>query len=498
MIYIYIEDNNFKKQIQYVFSLFFFVLGQNVSYIECLTSYIQGEKDILIAYIDSKDAKKITDKFKNIIIIKASKKLFGEYYLQAESIPSFVNRFILEIPIKCTTDIISIFSDGQRLFIKKDNMHIHTNIDFISDAFFMLSRYEEVVLSHMIHNERYKRFSAKHSLAYKHNFLGRPIVNEYIELLWSWIEDFNLGYKRKKWWGNKDFVVCLSHDVDYILKHNILNKRQVKETLSNILTLKKLDKGLDDLGKMIKNINMYKKDPYWTFEYLMKIEKKYGFSSSFYFMVSGNSEYDNNYLLKDYRVKSLINKMIELDFEVGYHGSYNTFNNKQLMKQEKRVLDSVVYDHKYGCRQHYLRFKVPDTWRYQSYNKFIYDTSMGYPDCEGFRCGTCFPFKPYDLIHNKVINMWEIPLIVMDMTLCSNKYKRLKANEAYDRCVEMIEIIDNYQGVFTILWHNSFFGEANNEWKKVYERVLKYLSAKQCEAMSGKQIINIIEGYKNK
>ena len=45
---------------------------------------------------------------------------------------------------------------------------------------------------------------------------------------------------------------------------------------------------------------------------------------------------------------------------------------------------------KFGGRMHYLRIKWPTTLYFWEKAKFAYDSSMGYADLPGFRCGTCF------------------------------------------------------------------------------------------------------------
>lgn len=61
----------------------------------------------------------------------------------------------------------------------------------------MIARYEEVLLWDRVDKDLYGRFPSSESLAYKEGFLDIPIVNEYIEWLWNWIDSFNLGYTRK-------------------------------------------------------------------------------------------------------------------------------------------------------------------------------------------------------------------------------------------------------------------------------------------------------------
>ena len=49
-----------------------------------------------------------------------------------------------------------------------------------------------------------------------------------------------------------------------------------------------------------------------------------------------------------------------------------------------------------GYRNHYLRFKLPETWKYLADAGFEYDTTLGYSNALGYRNGMCHPFRPYD------------------------------------------------------------------------------------------------------
>ena len=90
-------------------------------------------------------------------------------------------------------------------------------MDIFASSFFMLTRWEEYVdLSRDEHN----RFPHTASLAYKHNFLDRPIVNEYIEFIWNMF--LELGYSRER--AERKFSILLTHDVDEILRYPNLKK----------------------------------------------------------------------------------------------------------------------------------------------------------------------------------------------------------------------------------------------------------------------------------
>ncbi|MBI4734215.1 MAG: hypothetical protein HY779_05315 [Rubrobacteridae bacterium] len=58
---------------------------------------------------------------------------------------------------------------------------LRLGLDIFGSSFFMLTRYEEMVVKE---RDQHERFFASESLAFREKFLSRPIVNEYLEILW--------------------------------------------------------------------------------------------------------------------------------------------------------------------------------------------------------------------------------------------------------------------------------------------------------------------------
>ena len=80
-------------------------------------------------------------------------------------------------------------------------------IDIFGSAFHCLTRYEEAVLDE---RDAHGRFPAQASLAFREGFLGRPLVNEYAELLWACLRRLWPRLTRTR----RQFAVRPTHDVD--------------------------------------------------------------------------------------------------------------------------------------------------------------------------------------------------------------------------------------------------------------------------------------------
>jgi hypothetical protein len=187
--------------------------------------------------------------------------------------------------------------------------------------------------------------------------------------------------------------------------------------------------------------------------------------------MSKKSKYDPEYELS--KTKEIINYLQALRFEIGFHPGYYTFNNDTLFLMEKERMDQVLGRTNYGGRQHYLRFEVPMTWRLWERASLIYDSTLGYPEQEGFRCGTCYPYQPFDVLEQRIINIYECPLIVMDSTLAN--YKHINTIEAEKIILDLAKRCACVGGVFTMLWHNTSLCVKNHPYREMYRKLLPLL-----------------------
>ncbi len=260
-----------------------------------------------------------------------------------------------------------------------------------------------------------------------------------------------------KYPNNKKFAVCLTHDIDAIsLPRRIKLKKNILSFLNK------------------------KWDPWYNFNQIIELEKQYNAKSSFYFLATKKG------LNRGYNIQKVKNELINIDkqgWEVGLHGGYYSYNNIEELKKEKQIIENILNKPIIGFRSHYLRFEIPQTWELLRQAGFKYDTSFGYAETIGFKNGICHPFKPFNLNTNQQINILEIPLIIMDGHLL--RYMNLNNEQAWQKTKELIDQTEKYNGVITILWHNTYFSKERVE---IYEKILDYCNKKNAWLTSGAQI----------
>lgn len=368
-------------------------------------------------------------------------------YLHLENFPkvSFAsNSFIVE-------NDIPVLYGRENVLVSEDN--ITCEIDIFASSFFMLSRWEEWVNDE---RDQHSRFPGRKSIAFKNNFLQRPVVNEYVEMLWNML--VFLGWKNRK---DRKFDLVLSHDVD-ILTSSV----SIKNVLGDIFLRRKLKLAIN------KALNLFR-DPVDTYGFLMDISEKVGVKSRFYFMATDfrtDINCSEGYL-DNKRFKSLIKEIKGRNHVVGFHPGYFTYDSNRQWKKEKKALESKTDLCIEEGRQHFLMLKIPNTFRIWEKAGMKMDSTLGYPDKEGFRCGTGDCFHIFDFVARKELRLLESPLVLMEGTL--KDYQALSLKEAEKRIIYYLNIGKKYKMRTTILFHNSSFDNISwKGWKKLYEKVI--------------------------
>ena len=360
---------------------------------------------------------------------------------------------------------------GQPGLVKTDK-HWHSNLDIFGSIFFMLSRYEELVT---IDRDDHERFPAWASVAYKANFLDRPIVNEYLEILWSSIHSIWPDLERKEYKA-KNFITC---DVDLPFNPSLYDfKKMVFQAGRQVLREYAPHKALSTLFKFVGNkIGFSFKDEFReNISWMMDINEKVGNKIAFYFITHKTSYLDSNENFDELKIRKLFKEIHQRGHEIGLHPGYNCYNDQANFKKTVEVLRRVLKEEEIkqdilGGRMHFLRWDNSKTPQLFEDNGFVYDSTLMYSDKIGFRCGTSYEFTMYDLINRKAFKLKQRPLIAMECSVIASRYEGLGyTKESMMRFNKLKKRSHTYNGTFTLLWHNNHF--TNMKDKIFYEELI--------------------------
>ncbi len=334
--------------------------------------------------------------------------------------------------------------------------------DLIAGMFFMLTRWEEIAISkHDVHG----RFVESENLSIKYNFNKRPIVNEYLQLLMELLN--KSGFSRLS--IKRDYKIFLTHDVDDIARYDRFSKI-IKALAGDLIKRKSINTFCRSIKDSYKIWFKSYPDVWNTFDFLMDISDKKDVKSRFYFIPGMLGENDVRFNINSNEVKLIIDNIKLRNHIIGIHPSYSTYCNQEQFILEKNRLAKYDVVLEEG-RQHYLRFKNPQTWQDWDDCGFKTDSSIGFYENVGFRSGICFSFPVFNVKTRMQLNLRERPLIVMDTAL--RRCAKTK-EDSIILALEIAEITKKYQGEFVLLWHNSNLSV--NEWSgwdNVYNKIVE-------------------------
>lgn len=346
------------------------------------------------------------------------------------------------------------------------------NFDFLGMVYFALGRVEELV---DYHADIHERFRFKDSHAYKHGYIERPYIDEWFRVLCQILYRKNLISEIPEC----DNKILLSHDVDRPAKYAFTDAFTFAKNLAkDFLSHKYKDAIYLGLNRAIKPRRFIEKDPYNSFDYLMRVSEQAGLKSTFYFLAGKSSKTkDADYFLYDKEILKLIKNISDRGHYIGLHPSYNSFLSEKVIEKESsnllQVLDKLEVSQNFlKSRMHYLKFKHPYTYRHLSNNGIEENSTMGFAEHAGFRAGTCWPYPVFDSLKQIELPIRESPLIAMDVSLYGANYMNLKDHkDIQSKLFQLYKATKSVGGRFEFLWHNSNLGG----YEAFYENVVSSL-----------------------
>ncbi|MEM7129636.1 MAG: polysaccharide deacetylase family protein [Chloroflexota bacterium] len=273
-----------------------------------------------------------------------------------------------------------------------------------------------------------------------------------------------------QWSQGQPFALALSHDVDRVRKRAQFLYYPVRAMLNR--SANAMRKELQSAKRLICG-----DDPYWNFDRIMELEDSLGVRSTLFFMdeqgqprltnLKSQILYRGRYTLDEVPIQKAIQTLDANGWEIGLHGSYESYNNPSLLSREKIKLEGILGHPVHGTRQHYLRLDIPDTWHLHNQLGFVYDSTLGYTDKVGFRWDRYTPFYPTDPSTGEKIPILQIPMVIMDTPL-------LQCPDPWSSALTLIKRAEAENGVLTLNWHQRVFNPWDMQaYQDMYVRIIQ-------------------------
>lgn len=333
----------------------------------------------------------------------------------------------------------------------------HFPFDIFSASFYLISRYEEYLPYEAV---KFGRYPHTESLGFKNNFLNVPLIN-------IWVDDFASWLKQKHpalTFHKLPFKFIPTYDID--IAYSYLNKgilRNAGAAIRSAFTL-----NVKSLVQRVKVLIKKENDPFDNYNWLDRLHQQFNLEPIYFFLVAEkNGLYDKN-VLPDKIVMQDIIKEHAKKYTIGLHPSWQSGDDKSLIAKEKETLEKISDTEIDKSRQHYLRMKLPETYRLLIEAQIKEEYSMGYGTINGFRASVASSFYWYDIENEFQTKLRVHPFCYMDSN--SIYQQKMLPQQGYDEMVGYHKICKQYSGTFISIIHNHLI--AGKEWKNVYEKFL--------------------------
>ena len=301
----------------------------------------------------------------------------------------------------------------------------------------------------------YGRYAHENSLAFKENFLDKPLVN-------YWLHYFKSQLTKKYGFfpaHHSAFSFLPTYDIDeaYCYKYKAW-WRSAGAAVLNIL------KGeWDKFSQRRKVLDNKEQDPFDSYDWIDNLHRPYKLRPRYFFLVPAKTgKYDRNNLPAETAMQDLLKKH-SIKYSVGVHPSWQSGDDPSLLKIEIETIERITTIRTISSRQHFIRVTLPETFRLLLAAGIREDFSME---------AILVPHR----IMLETTYLLLYPFCYMD----ANSFYEKKAtpSQALAEMHQYYQEVKKVNGLLITIWHNTFLGthEKFKGWRDVYRQFFNEIS----------------------
>jgi len=305
--------------------------------------------------------------------------------------------------------------------------------DLLAAAFYLLTLYGEYFPQQ---TDEHGRFRHQESWLYQQGILEMPIVDRWAQLLQREWEKQSCPAQQ---FAGRAFRVIHTYDIDL----PVMSRKSYAIGLARNMLHGKMqfNDTYFDAIRMIDALHTEKQIPYYLFAMADTVRSDY---------------------------HSLLLQIMNRQATIGLHPSYDCMDDFALLKAEKQQLEALLNTDIRHSRQHFLRFRTPQTFRELSDGGIREDFSLAFAKAVGFRSGTAIPHPFFDLQRNQTTTLLLRPTVMMDATLIF--HQKLTPDAGYQKNQKLKNECRQSGGDYLSLWHNSNIAGSANPWQEVWKK----------------------------
>ena len=353
--------------------------------------------------------------------------------------------------------------EGQWMLFPVYGHDLELPFDPLAATFYMVSRYEE----YLPHREdEHGRYVSSEQLAVAAGFNDEPVVDQWAQILQRMIAARYPDYA----WSSRHYRFIQTVDIDsaWCYKHKGIF-RTVAGTVRDLVVRR-------DAGEVKRRMRVLvgrEEDPFDTFDYIIGKHRAIpGAKLIFFALIADYDQYDKPSSYQDNHTRELLQHLDDYA-SMGIHPGYHSADQPHNVDLETRRLEDILHRTISKSRYHFLRLKLPVSYRILLRAGLTDDYSMGYADTTGFRAGISVAYPFYDLERDNETKLIIHPFCVMDTTL--QKYLKLSPEGALEHYRQLVDRLRKVEGTFCCIIHNQNLSERYG-WeggRHTYEQMLE-------------------------
>ena len=335
--------------------------------------------------------------------------------------------------------------------------------DIFSAVFYLVSEYEKYV---SFYSDQYDRYHQKQYPSNQYQLDRYPLVHLYANELHSKLQTYfpALSFDAKA--GKPTYEITFDIDFPWKYLHKGL-----------LASLGGLAKDLLEANGARMRERLFswvsRKDPNDTYKRIFEMCPPA--HTRFFFLIGRHAPQDSRFSLQNRAYQQLIRRIAREGFGVGIHPSFTTYRNPARLLEETQQLGTLLSLPISHSRQHFLRYRLPDTYHSLLEAGITADYTPCLFETGGFPNGMAAPYYWYDLSREESTTLRLHPTQLMDRSLLN--YMQLGPEASSERIRYLIATTRQVNGTFTLLLHNDCFSESAEwkGWSGVFEKTIKAL-----------------------
>lgn len=235
------------------------------------------------------------------------------------------------------------------------------------------------------------------------------------------------------------------------------------------------------LGQKCKMALELEKDVFDTYDLIQKHIHKNNPQKeiTFFMLLNGKSKHDNRFRAENKHLLQLIQKIKKNNFHIGYHAAYESFCDEKFWKEGLQSLAAITKTQITKNRQHFLKFRYPNTFEYMEKSGIQDDYSVLFSQISPFPMGVARPFHWFNLAQFRETKLRLHTGGLMDRTFLKMGVEKKEVPAYYKSYLQEVK---KHKGEALFIFHNntfSNFGEWEG-WQSLWCDILEMIQNADC------------------